>query len=119
LLVEHTPTNASHAEHYTWGGVCDGWYLLKGADLSVIEERVPPGASEIRHHHSRARQFFYVLSGTATLEFDGFADTLGKGDGMHVSQSVVHRLVNNSLEDVLFLVISAPSTSGDRTNVPN
>ena len=32
------------AEHYTWGDGCDGWHLVKGADLSVIQERMPPGA---------------------------------------------------------------------------
>jgi hypothetical protein len=32
-----------NAEHYNWGGACDGWHLLKSAALSVIQESVPPG----------------------------------------------------------------------------
>ena len=31
-----------NSEHYAWGGVCDGWHLLKSPVLSVIQERVPP-----------------------------------------------------------------------------
>jgi len=51
----------SSAEHYHWGNAGDGWHLVKRADMSVISERVPPGASEVRHFHASARQFFYIL----------------------------------------------------------
>ena len=111
------PIDRSTAEHYTWGTVCDGWHFLNGADLSVIQERVPPGAGEIRHFHSRARQFFYVLAGTATLEFTSHAVNFRPGQGVHVPPNLEHRFCNRSTEDVVFLVISSPSTAGDRTNV--
>lgn len=100
-----------------WGEVCDGWRLLSLPDLSVIEERVPAGAGEVRHFHGRARQFFFVLSGRATLEFDGTSVTFGPGEGVHVPPGAAHRFANASGEDVVFLVVSAPSTAGDRTNV--
>lgn len=106
------------AERYRWGEVCDGWHLLKHVDLSVIQESVPPGSSEVKHYHSRARQFFYVLSGQATIEFDGQSVSLGAGQGVHVPPQVVHRFVNASVREVVFLVISSPATGGDRTEVP-
>jgi mannose-6-phosphate isomerase-like protein (cupin superfamily) len=106
----------SVAEHYSWGGHCDGWHLLKRPDLSVIQERVPPGAGEVKHVHSRARQFFFVLSGEATLEFNGRSVTFGAGQGVHVPPQTHHRFANYSAHDV-FLVVSSPSTAGDRTDV--
>jgi mannose-6-phosphate isomerase-like protein (cupin superfamily) len=111
------PTSPVNAEHYVWGEVCDGWHLLKEPDLSVIEERVPPGAGEAQHFHSTARQYFFVLSGRATLQFDGREVSFGSGQGVHVPPGVVHRFVNASSDEVRFIVISAPSTRGDRTNV--
>lgn len=27
----------NNAEHYQWGDACEGWHLLAGDDLSVIE----------------------------------------------------------------------------------
>src|SRR5207248_173364 len=39
------------AEHYRWGQGCEGWHLLKHADLSVIRERMPPKTSEVNHYH--------------------------------------------------------------------
>jgi mannose-6-phosphate isomerase-like protein (cupin superfamily) len=101
-----------------WGGVCDGWRLLPHPQLSVIQERVPPGAGEVRHVHQRARQFFYVLAGEATLEFDEHAVTLRVGQGVHVQPGTPHRFANHSGQDVVFLVISSPSTVGDRTDLP-
>jgi len=111
------PVSPSTAEHYVWGGVCDGWHLLKHEGLSVIQERVPPGAREVKHVHARAHQFFYVLAGTATLEFADQSTTFGAGHGVHVPAGVEHRFTNASAEEVVFLVISSPPTAGDRINV--
>jgi mannose-6-phosphate isomerase-like protein (cupin superfamily) len=111
------PVSPDNVEHYTWGEVCDGWRLLDQPDLSVIQERVPPGASEVRHVHSKARQFFYVLRGTATMECGERRVIIGAGQGLHVPAGVAHRFVNASHDDVHFLVISAPTTRGDRVEM--
>lgn len=109
--------DCAKVQHYRWGEMCDGWHLLKRDDLSIIQERVPPGAGEVRHLHSKARQFFYVLAGIATLEFDGQSVTFGAGEGVHVPAGVAHRFANRSDADVVFLVISAPTTAGDRIDI--
>jgi hypothetical protein len=54
------PINIDSADHYVWCGNCDGWRLVRTAELSLIQERVPPGGCETRHAHVRARQFFFV-----------------------------------------------------------
>ena len=105
------------AEHYVWGSVCDGWHLLKNASLSVIQERVPPGAAEVGHLHVHAQQFFYVLAGAATLEFGNRHVTVMAGQGIHVPAGVAHRFVNRSDQPVEFLVISSPPTGSDRVLV--
>lgn len=110
------PTSSLNSEHYVWGEVYDGWQLLKQPDLSVIEERVPPGASEAQHFHCTARQYFFVVSGRATLEFDGREVSPGQGQGVRVPPRLVHRFMNASSDEIRLLVISAPSSRGDRTN---
>ena len=62
------PIRRENAPHYVWGDNCDSWHLLPESNLSVIEERMPPGASEVRHFHTNARQFFYIFSGQAVME---------------------------------------------------
>ncbi len=82
------------AEHYTWGAGCDGWRLVDRPDLSVIHERMPPGAAEARHFHQAARQFFFFLSGVATLEIAGAREILRAGQGVEVPPSVPHQVFN-------------------------
>jgi mannose-6-phosphate isomerase-like protein (cupin superfamily) len=115
--MNHPVCDIDSAEHYTWGDSCDGWHLLKDPALSVIQERVPPFGAEIAHFHTRARQFFYVLSAIATMEFETESVTFGPGQGMHVPPNTVHRFVNRSEEEVVFLVVSSPASIGDRTNI--
>ena len=105
------------AEHYVWGSGCDGWHLLQSAALSVIEERVPPGVGERAHRHARAAQLFYLIEGEAVMEFETHDVALASGQCLHVPAGIAHRFVNRSAVDVRFLVVSAPTTRGDREDL--
>jgi mannose-6-phosphate isomerase-like protein (cupin superfamily) len=105
-----------NAEHYVWGEICDGWHLLKREDMSVIQERVPAGAAEIMHSHTKARQFFYILEGEGRLNFEDRQVILHSGEGLEIPPQVRHQFRNLSNADVHFLVISIPTTRGDRVN---
>jgi mannose-6-phosphate isomerase-like protein (cupin superfamily) len=104
----------SNAEHYVWGNRCDGWYPSKADAFSVIQERIPPGASETRHYHRAARQFFYVLSGVLSFEIDDRDINLESRQGIEIAPSVSHRVLNRSAEIAESLVISNPPSHGDR-----
>jgi mannose-6-phosphate isomerase-like protein (cupin superfamily) len=106
-----------NAEHYIWGDVCDGWHLVKQKELSVIHERMPSGTAEARHYHNQARQFFFVLIGTAILEVDGRRETIRAFEGVEVPPGIPHQMFNLSEEDLEFLVISQPTSKGDRVMV--
>lgn len=112
------PVQKDGADHYVWGGVNDGWHLVKRDDLSVIEERIQPGASEVRHYHIRARQFFYVLAGELTMEADGRTHRLIAGQGMEIAPGVPHRAQNHGAKPVEILVTSTPKSHGDRVETP-
>lgn len=115
--MNREPVSISNAEHYIWGQVCDGWHLLRQDALSVIQEQVPAGRTEVMHYHTSARQFFYVLEGEGQIAFEDQTVTLKKGEGLEIQPQVWHRFENNSQTDVHFLVISSPKTQGDRVNV--
>lgn len=112
------PIRKETAEHYIWGGQCDGWHLLKNPELSVIQERMPPGTAEVRHFHQRAQQFFYVLAGEAVMEVDGRSVALTAGVGIWIPAGVAHQMKNDSGDDIHFLVISQPPSHGDRVVAP-
>ena len=104
----------NNAEHYVWGTGCDGWHLVKDSDLSVIEECMPPGASEVSHCHRKSRQFFYILCGQAVMETDAGSISLSVGQGVEMPPGTYHHFCNVSNEPVRFLVISQPPSHGDR-----
>ena len=112
----HDPVSRENAEHYRWGNDCDAWYLVNDDQLSVIEEFMPPGAAEIRHHHTKAQQFFFILSGEVLMVVEGETKLLPAGSGIRVMPGKHHQIRNPSSGPVRFLVISQPRSHGDRIN---
>jgi len=110
-------TNRSNAEHYVWGEVCDGWRHLSRPDLSVIEERIPPGRGEVKHYHEHARQVFFVLEGELEIEAGSTPARLHPGDSLEIPPRQAHRVWNPGASDARFLVVSAPTSQGDRVNL--
>lgn len=108
----------ANADHYAWGEDCDGWHLVRTPELSVIQERMPPGTCEVRHFHERARQFFFVLAGEAVLEVDGEEHWLQPQQGYEVAPGIAHQIFNRGHENLDFLVASQPPSHGDRILKP-
>ena len=103
-----------NAEHYRWGDDCDGWHLVKDKQLSVIEEFMPPGAAEVRHHHEHSQQFFYILNGEVLMEINGQKKLIPAGSGIRILPGTRHQIHNPSSGPVRFLVVSQPASHGDR-----
>jgi mannose-6-phosphate isomerase-like protein (cupin superfamily) len=112
-----TIVSTKNTEHYVWGENCDGWHLLKNSNLHVIQESVPPGKSEQRHFHSVAQQFFFILTGQAVMELAGRDYPLSAGEGIHIPAGKPHQFKNPYNDSVEFLVISNPTTRGDRSDL--
>src|SRR6201987_6494917 len=91
-----------NAEHYRWGVDCDGWHLVKDQQLSVIEEFMPPGAAEVRHHHERSQQFFYILDGEVLMEINGEKMLVAAGSGIRILPGTRHQIRNPSSTPVRF-----------------
>ena len=102
------------AQHYPWGEQCDGWHLIRSEVLSVIQERMPPATSEVRHYHAKARQFFFVLSGQLSIVLQGEIHRLGVEEGLEIAPGMPHRVFNDSAAEARFLVVSSPPAQGDR-----
>lgn len=106
------------AEHYTWGGAkstdCDAWYLVRTPQINIIEERMPSGTGETPHHHTRARQFFFVLEGELSIMIEHHEFTVRVGEGIEIAPGQVHQAVNKSEALLRVLVTSQPPSHDDR-----
>ncbi|MGQ5289408.1 cupin domain-containing protein [Pectobacterium actinidiae] len=106
-----------NADHYVWGDNCDGWYLVNHQDMLVIHEKMPSGTFEKPHYHSISRQFFFVLEGILTMELDGKKHEIKAQQGLEIPPGSNHQARNDSMSPVEFIVISHPTTRGDRTDL--
>ncbi len=102
------------AEYYSWGEGCDGWHLVRTPLVSVIQERMPAGASEVRHYHRTATQFFYVLEGSLSIEVEGIDYELYPRQGLSIAAGHAHQVFNRGTVAAEFLVVSNPPSHGDR-----
>jgi len=105
------------AEHYIWGQNCDGWHLLISSEVSIIQERMPSNTFEIRHIHNKSRQFFFILSGEATMEVNGELQNLQVNQGIEISPQSPHQMMNKSKDVLEFIVVSSPPSHADRIDV--
>lgn len=117
MAIGQQAISKANAEHYTWGQGCDGWYLVKDGQMTIIQERMPPGTAETLHKHAKARQFFFVLAGVAAMEHRGVVTTLPPGSGLEIPPGVPHRILNKGDTDLEILVTSVPPSHADRVEV--
>ena len=105
---------AQPLKHYLWGNGCDGWNLVDQPELSVKQERMPPHTAEAEHYHQVARQFFFILEGTAVFETAEGRVEVGEREGFEIEPGLKHRIKNESETELIFILCSQPSTVGDR-----
>lgn len=85
--------------------------------MLIIHEKMPPGTHEKRHFHSISRQFFYVLEGNLTMELEGVKHEIKAQQGIEIPPGAKHQARNDSQLPVEFIVISHPTTRGDRSDL--
>ncbi len=105
--------------HYFWGDKCSSWILMNRDSLSVKIETMPAGTKETLHYHSVARQFFFILKGTAVFYIDGKKETVKEQQGILIEPMSQHYIVNDTAEPIDFLLVSQPDndSTNDRTDV--
>ena len=103
--------------HYLWGTSCDSWELLAETNISIKQERIPGGASEQIHFHEKSSQFFFILSGVATVEIEGKTFELKALEGIAIHALQKHRILNKENVDLEFILCSQPAVGSDRINV--
>ena len=102
--------------HYKWGDNCDGWNFVSKADVAIKQELMPTQTAEKLHFHSYAEQFFYILKGKATFLVEGETFSVDANKGLQIEAGKKHKIINNGVDDLEFILFSYPSTENDRTD---
>lgn len=113
-ISKNQPVSIANTENFKWGEVCNGWHLLKGDAMSVVEEIMPPKSEGVIHYHNASQHFIYVLRGDMSLVLGDDKHLLKKGQGITVTPTVQHHIRNESDDEVNFLVFSSPECFSDK-----
>ncbi len=69
-----------------------------------------PMAHVKRHKHKVQEQIYHVLAGEGLMELGNAKQVVRKHDVIFVPPGIEHSINNTGLEDLVFLVITAPAT---------
>lgn len=117
MLQEMPVIDTRTVEKFEWGHNCSVWTLLNNSKLTVMQESMPAHTQDELHYHKESTQFIYMLSGILHVELNGKLIKLEAQQGLEIPQGANHRVLNQSNNDVSFLLISAPGHTNDRVIV--
>lgn len=90
---------------------------LGASTLGARLWRLAPGQASTRHRHLTQHELYIVLEGTGRMRVDGDLLTLAPLSSVHVAPRTVRQVFNDTDADALWLVVGAPSESGDTTTM--
>jgi len=68
---------------------------------------LPPGKRNFPHHsHAALWEMYYIVSGVASIRIDDEAHSVETGDTIVCPPGMAHQIINESDEDVVYLVVS-------------
>ncbi len=102
--------------HYKWGDNCDGWNFIGRPEIGIKQELMPAHTAEKLHFHTYAEQFFFILKGEAKFVIEDMETIVEANEGFRIQAGHKHKIMNDTNEDLEFLLSSYPSTQNDRTD---
>lgn len=73
---------------------------------SLAEATIPAGGETERHWHKDSEEFYFILSGSGTMEVDGETKEVGVGDAILIPAGSWHQI--QAQEDLRLLCCCAP-----------
>jgi len=109
--------NKNNTIRYQWGNKCEAWTYIQSENVIIKEEIMPPHTEEQLHFHNETEQFFYILDGKASFLLESEKISLSKNEGIKISATQIHKIINETSEELRFLVMSFPGNMNDRINI--
>jgi mannose-6-phosphate isomerase-like protein (cupin superfamily) len=76
--------------------------------LCVLVQTLDPGVAIPVHHHEKAEQVLFVLSGHGKVSLAGREVDVGPGTTVHVPKGIAHGVANTSEEPMSLLETTSP-----------
>lgn len=83
--------------------------ISKGADIIMVEVKMPVGGKHDFHRHPKMNEVIYILKGQAEQWIEDEKKILSAGDSIYIDPNIVHATFNVGEEPLEFLAILSPS----------
>lgn len=80
---------------------------------SLAEATLPAGGATDRHYHKVSEEFYFLMSGRATMEIDGETREVVPGDAVLIPAGAWHQI--RGIEETRFLCCCAPPYAHEDT----
>lgn len=80
---------------------------------SLAQITLPPGTGSPRHYHPVCEESYLILAGQGTVTIGGETRTLVPGDAVAIPATVIHKIVNDSDANLVFLAVCVPPWTPD------
>ncbi len=78
---------------------------IKGKCRLFSQITLDPGCSIGTHEHDQEEEFYYILSGTGTVDDNGIIKSAGPGDAIKTGGGEFHSIKNNGNVPLVFLAV--------------
>ena len=103
-------------EYLAWGGPAAGQVTIMidpensgPTGVCVLSQTLDPGSVVPVHHHEKAEQVLFIVSGRGEISVADQKVEAGPGVTVHVPMSVAHGIVNTGNEPLSILEVTSPS----------
>jgi len=102
-------------EHLHWGGPAAGKVTIMidpvnsgPTGFCVLTQSLDPGSVVPVHHHEKAEQVLFIISGRGQVSLEDHQVEAGPGVTVHVPKGVAHGIANTGDEPLYILEITSP-----------
>ena len=96
-------------------GASGAWGMVAGQvrSHSLAQITIAPGKASSPHFHEHSEESYFILSGEASLEIDHQKISLLPGEAILIEPYEVHKISNQSNQDLVFIAVCVPAWSPD------
>lgn len=97
------------------------WYIRPGmvqeTNLLFVHAQLAPDQAHKFHFHPLMEEILYILAGTAEQWVEREKHLMKPGDSLYLPAGIVHGTYNVGAEQLDFLAVLSPASSGDPVTV--
>lgn len=87
--------------------------LLDAPNVKVKRIVVNPASQLSYQYHTKRREQWVIVEGTATVVIEGDSHTLNAGQSIHIPVEAKHRVINNSDTPLTFIEVQTGDYFGE------